>query len=276
MAPTAAYYVGKTIYITGGASGIGAELSQQLLRFAPKTIVLLDLASNVATLAEQLGNGSSTVCLGVQADTTNEQSVSGAFAQAASQAGAPDIVIHCAGINKAALFMAQSSADFNKVMDVNFVGTTHVARAAHPYLLESQGHFAIIASLAGITPNYGYSAYAASKAATIMFGQALRTEWQQEGITISVICPPEIPTPLVTQERGEAHPLTTQLKLIVGVVPLSSACEKMLAQIAKRKFMIIISWRARATAWVQGAAPMVNQLVTDSIIRRYFKKHSRQ
>ena len=77
--------------------------------------------------------------------------------------------------------------------------------------------------MAGTVGIYGYSAYGSSKFAVLGMAQCIRAEYAPKGITVSVICPPEIDTPMVTQELKTMHPATRILKDFAGRLTLSEA-----------------------------------------------------
>lgn len=267
------YYQNKTVFITGGASGLGFEMAKQLSASGAKAIALFDVADASENAAElHLARSASHASLNAsayQVDTTNNEQVKAVFTQAVNDLGVADIIIHCAGINRAGVFNEQDASDFELVTRVNLFGSRNVAAASFPILKQSQGRYLIIASLAGIVPNYGYSAYAASKFATLSLAEILRYEWLPEGVSVSMACPPEIPTPLVEEEVKVSHTLTKKLKHIAGVVDLDKACFYILHKTAKGKFKIIPGFKAKIVALNQAYFPGLNRWIVDWIIRRH-------
>lgn len=275
------HYRGKTVFITGGASGLGQSLALAVVRAGASAVALFDLnsAEQSLELITQVSkgvkvaqtDGSSAQCQSFALNTTDAAAVKKAFAEAAADVGTPDLVFHCAGILRAGQVAEQDPAQFEQVSKVNVFGSHHVAQAAFPWLKQSQGQFVLIASMAGLVANYGYSSYACSKFATVGLGEILRYEWKPEGIGVTLVCPPEFPTPLLEQERDEAHPLTIELKMIAGVIRLEDCTKAIIKGVAKRKFLIIPSARAKLIAWSQRCFPSLNRMIADQVIARYFK-----
>jgi short-subunit dehydrogenase len=87
-------------------------------------------------------------------------------------------------------------------MEVNFLGTVHVARALVPVLIDAGkrvggSKLVFISSIAGLRGIPTLAGYSASKYAVIGFAQALRDELYDEPLDIRVVCPPPVDTPMV-------------------------------------------------------------------------------
>lgn len=188
--------------ITGTGSGLGLGLAVRLLKRGSKVSVL-DLSVNDehrAALddAARLGNGRWQF---IEANVTQEEQVRVAVAQAVNDFGAPDLAVNSAGVGLCQAFADMSSEAFRRVIDINLMGSYNFAAAVLPHLKKG-ARLALVASLAGITSNYAYAAYGTSKFGVVGLATTLRYEYEPRGIHISCICPPEVKTPLVAQERG--------------------------------------------------------------------------
>ena len=263
------YFRNKTVCVTGAASGLGQETVRQLAERKVRAIGLLDLNSCDETLAKIDGAAVETHVAAV--DTTDIAAVKDAFATCAAAVGAPDLVIHCAGIATSRRFVDTPAESFEKILRVNVFGTRNVAETAYPYLKAKSGGLLIFASLAGILPNYGYSAYGASKFATVGLSEILRHEWRPDGIRVCQACPPEVPTPLVEKEREEISEVALKLKLVPGVVKLKPAVRSILNGFAANRAIIMPGLMANLAAFGRRLAPGVGRWVTDTIIRATLK-----
>ncbi|WP_281613097.1 SDR family NAD(P)-dependent oxidoreductase [Flammeovirga sp. SubArs3] len=265
------YFNNKNVFITGGTSGIGLEMGKQLSKFGAHVVLFgrkgLEEAKETITLQSDTNKVHA-----IYTETTDLNTVVSAFAEGNNLLGGVDIVIHSAGIGRCVPFNDFAKDDFEELINVNVFGTRNVAEAAFPLLKASQGQLMLIASLAGIVTNYGYSAYSSSKFATIGFAGVLRSEWKPMGVQVSVACPPEIDTPLVEAERLESPKVAKVLKQFAGNLPLEVACKKMLRRLANKNYMIIPGWKAKFVAINQGLFPSLNNRITDFIIRMFLKK----
>ncbi len=86
---------------------------------------------------------------------------------------------------------------------------------------------------------------------------------------MSVICPPEILTPMVEQYATTMHPATRALKDVAGTLPIDEACREMMAQLDRGRFMVIPGRRARRAARMTRLLPeAVTTRMADRIVRR--------
>ena len=129
--------------------------------------------------------------------------------------------------------------------------------------MRSGGHLALVASIAGVVSNYGYAAYSSSKFGVVGLASALRIECRTQGIGVSVICPPEVETPMVEEERRTAPAVTMQTKQFAGTVSLDDLCTQVVHGLEQGRFMIVPgSWRARFTVFLGRTFPRLMASVT--------------
>lgn len=256
----------KQIYITGGASGIGLQLAKDYLA-AGCNVTIFDIQPTETTVA--LLGRSLTATQRVQGctlDVSQSQQVADAFATAA-EVQRPDIVVHCAGIVIAQAFTEMSEADYTRIITINLLGTRHVAAAAIP-LLAHGGQLVFVASMAGLVGCYGYSAYGAAKSGVVGLAEVLRIELKSRGIDVSVVCPPEVETPMVVEERRHRSQETEKLKLLAGTLSVEFAAQEIRAGIEQRRFLIIPGYRAK-TLWLTSRIlpGVITRGIADVIVR---------
>jgi short-subunit dehydrogenase len=192
--------VKQTWLITGAASGIGRELANQLARRGERLVLWDRDAENLERAASLLGPAvrhAHTVDI-VSSDATRE-----AAQRSVDAAGPITRAIHCAGILRVGSALTMSATDYRAVMEVNFLGTVHVARALVPVLIDAGkrvggSQLVFISSIAGLRGIPTLAGYSASKYAVIGFAQALRDELYDEPLDIRVVCPPPVDTPMVS------------------------------------------------------------------------------
>ena len=235
------------VYITGGMSGIGHCLAG---KYAARgyEIGLFDRVNDEGKRREieRVRRAPDQRVGAWRVDVTDGPGVKAAFAAAVAELGAPDLVINSAGIQRAAEFLALPAETFELVVKVNLFGSRNVAEAALPHLSRG-GQLAFLASMAGLVTNYSYAAYCASKFGVVGLAGVLRIECKPRGIGVSVICPPEIMTPMVAQEMETMHPVARELKDFAGVLELGPACDEIIARLDRREFRIIPGAKARLT-----------------------------
>jgi NAD(P)-dependent dehydrogenase (short-subunit alcohol dehydrogenase family) len=192
---------GQVAFVTGGASGIGRELSGALVARGA-TVVVADInASGAAAVAGALdarGPGSaSSVYLDVADALGFEQAVSAVH----GERGRLDLLFNNAGIGVGGMVEELSLAHWERTLDVNLRGVIHGVRAAYPLMLaQRSGHIVNTGSLAGLLPFPMGTPYAATKHAVVGLSLSLRVEAQAHGVRVSVICPGVIDTPILDSE----------------------------------------------------------------------------
>jgi NAD(P)-dependent dehydrogenase (short-subunit alcohol dehydrogenase family) len=182
---------GRRILITGAASGIG-QRTAELFAAEGAALTLLDCdRKRLASVARETGGTA------VEADVTQEPSVTHAVEKGASAMGGIDGVVNAAGIVIHGSVLDVGLADWKLVLDVNLTGTYIVVRCCLPWLAKAP--FATIVNIAsgqGLLPNNpGMTAYAASKGGVVNLTRALAAELAPS-IRVNSVCPGMVDTPM--------------------------------------------------------------------------------
>jgi len=272
-----------TVFISGGGSGIGLQLSRiALARGADLAVFDLAIGEEVRDELSALAGNTNSRPLGADAgnasglkislhdgvDVRDLDALSTEVNNAVGAIGPPTLAINSAGISTNQLFVESTLADFERTVAVNLFGSRNFAFALAPHMRPGS-RLALIASLAGLTGGYTYSAYASSKAGVVGLGRVLRLEWAQDDIGVSVICPPEIMTPMVEQYNDTMHPATRALKDVAGTLAIDEACEEIMDLLDKGRFMVIPGRKARRAATLTRYLPdAISTRMADRIVRR--------
>jgi NAD(P)-dependent dehydrogenase (short-subunit alcohol dehydrogenase family) len=179
--------------------------------------------------------------------------------------GAPQLAINCAGVQRAREFEELSAEDFEFVVGVNLLGSRNFAAAVLPHLSPG-ARLVFVASLAGLVGNYGYTAYSASKFGVVGLASALRLECRPRGVGVTVVCPPEVETPMVVEERRTAPAITLQSKQFAGAVALDALCSDLLRGAARDKWLVVTGFRAKLTRHFARLAPGLMNRLADRMV----------
>jgi all-trans-retinol dehydrogenase (NAD+) len=176
---------GKTVLITGGASGIGKIMTRLMLeRNAQVLIWDIDQKRISKTVTEftSLGN-----ILGFQVDVSSVDQIKEAAKKTRQQIGVVDVLINNAGIVVGKYFHEHTTLDIQNTMEVNANAPMLVCKEFLGDMLnQNSGHICNIASSGGLISNPKMSVYAASKWSLIGWSDSLRLEMKQLGKAISV------------------------------------------------------------------------------------------
>ncbi|PKL33405.1 MAG: short-chain dehydrogenase [Spirochaetae bacterium HGW-Spirochaetae-10] len=255
----------KDIFIAGGGSGIGLALAGRFLAKGSRVTVFdrtLD-QTRLQPLLDRAGDRLRTVKL----DVTDEKRVVSEFKKQAGRSS-PDLIVNSVGVVSAVDFMNLGLEEFDRVVRVNLFGSRNVALAAGT-ILQPGSRLALVASLAGIVGSYGYAAYASSKFAVVGLAQVLRMEWKPRGIGVSVICPPEVETPMVDYERSIRPAVVGALKAFAGTLTVDEAVMGIMSGLEREKFLIIPGFRAKFTHLLSSyLADSLQHRIADGIVKK--------
>jgi len=135
-------------------------------------------------------------------DVTDAASGGTAGAAAVEQLGGLDVLVCNSGYAVANLFAEAELAEFDRMMDVNFMGHVRVCKALAPHFIEQgSGDIHLVSSMMGFLPLFGYPAYSASKFAIAGFGESLRQEMRGHGVRVTLYFPPTTETPGLEKEN---------------------------------------------------------------------------
>ena len=185
---------GNTALITGASGGIGAAIARALHQQGATVVLHGTRAERLAALADELGSNAHVVT----ANLSSREEAAGLAEQAAEAAGAPiSILVNNAGITRDNLMMRMKDEEWDDVLDVNMTASMMITRACLRAMMKARfGRIISISSIVGVTGNPGQANYAASKAGMIGFSKALAAEVASRGITVNVIAPGFIATPM--------------------------------------------------------------------------------
>lgn len=191
---------GKVAVITGGASGIGRGIAEQLVAAGMKVVIGDIEAESLQSTADALG------ALGVRTDVTDSSSVE-ALAQAALAAhGAVHVVCNNAGIGPMAPVADMTLSDWRWIIDVNLMGVIYGVQSFLPILKANPdgGHIVNTSSIAGLVAGPGIGGYAVTKYAVTALSEALALELAAENskVGVSILCPGPVRSNIGKSERN--------------------------------------------------------------------------
>ena len=186
MIPADQELAGRTALVTGAGRGIGEAVARALVARGAR-VVATDLApEGVGKLAQEYAGRLTARTL----DVTDAGAVEALVAETEDTLGPLDITVNVAGILRSSSVVELTDEDWAATFDVNTHGVFHVSRAVARRMAErGSGSIVTVASNAAGVPRMGMSAYAASKAAAVMFTKCLGLEVAARGVRCNTVSP---------------------------------------------------------------------------------------
>ena len=190
--------MGRIAIITGAASGIGRALARALV-LRGDTVVVADIdgdgAERVAGGLARQGPGAVT---SAALDVRDAAAVAALVRSTYDSHGRLDLMVNNAGIAIGGEACELLLAHWDRAIDVNLRGVVHGVQAVYPLMVRQRsGHIVNTASLAGLLPAPGATAYAMTKHAVVGLSLSLRGEAAAYGVRVTAVCPGVVETPIL-------------------------------------------------------------------------------
>ena len=187
---------GKTALVTGASGGIGAAIATTLHAQGASVVLHGTREERLAALKAELGERAHIVT----ANLGDREAVANIIAEATEKAGPISILVNNAGITRDNLAMRMKEEEWDAVIDVNLTASMILCRTAMRGMMKARhGRIISISSIVGVIGNPGQSNYAASKAGMIGYSKALAQEVASRDVTVNVIAPGFIETPMTDE-----------------------------------------------------------------------------
>jgi NAD(P)-dependent dehydrogenase (short-subunit alcohol dehydrogenase family) len=255
IAGSAAQFAPRVALITGAGSGIGAALAKQLSSGGTRVVIAdanLESAQRVAAGAGQFAEA-------VEIDVTRWTTVEALCERIARQYGHLDLLVTCAGVAAHGQLHEFSIDDWRRVLDINVMGTINASLAAYA-IMRRQGSGTIVnlGSLSALFISPFCAPYCTSKAAVSGFSLSLALEARAHGIDVSLVCPGNVRTPMLSWNISPFTP----------AISAEDAARRILKGAARRSRLIVFPFYARLFWYIERLNPYILDPLRRAIIRR--------
>ena len=267
----------KVVIVTGGGSGIGQALCQELGQRGSMVIVASlheDHAKRVASAITQ----NSGHAHAVQVDVSREEDVERLIDETVSEYGRLDYLFNNAGIAIGGDARDLTLEPWRRVLEVNLYGELYGTIMAYPIMArQGFGHIVNVASATGLLPQPINAPYCTSKYGIVGMSLSLRVEGADLGVKVSVVCPGRVQTNLFQaativslppERRSEYERQMTAPKRM----DVSNAARAILSGVSRNKAIIIFPANVRLAWRLYRLSPrLVDRFLLNST--RTFRKY---
>ncbi len=185
---------GQTAVVTGGARGIGKEISLALARDGANIVIADLIAEQSEETAEEIKKLNCKALI-QKVDISKTADVENMVQNTINEFKTLDILINNAGVTRDTLMVRMKEEDWDFVLKVNLTGTFNCSKAAAKYMMKQRkGRIVNIASIVGVMGNAGQANYSASKAGIIGLTKTSARELASRNITVNAVAPGFIDT----------------------------------------------------------------------------------
>lgn len=243
-------FEGRIALVTGAASGIGAALAAGLHAAGAKVLLADINGEGARQQALAIGTDADRA---VQLDVTDRAQFASVAAATVAQHGRIDYLFNNAGIAIIGNTLAMAGADWDRLLDVNVRGVVHGVEAVYPLMVAQsmqdgrRGHIVNTASISGLVPAPGFTAYAMTKHAVVGLSVSLREEARRYGVRVSAICPSVIGTPMADRAQllGDSVPVRDKVQGFTRLPDAEYCARKALEGVRRNRALIPVTAAAQ-------------------------------
>jgi 3-dehydrosphinganine reductase len=262
----------KCAVVTGGSSGIGKAIARVLARRGANVFLLArredvltaamdEVVSDAVDSSQRFGCFSTDV-----ADLT---AVKEAIQRAESECGKIAVLVNSAGVSNTGYVQELSIGSIENAMRVNYLGSVYMIKQVLNGMLERrEGWIMNVSSLGGLKGVYGYSGYSGSKFAVIGFSEALRSELRPYGVHVSVLCPPDVDTPMLEESSSRKPPETQKISESAKLMTADDVAHIAVKDMERGKFIIIPNLAGKLLYVANRLAPSLIDKYLDGVVDR--------
>ncbi|WP_372365143.1 SDR family NAD(P)-dependent oxidoreductase [Candidatus Uabimicrobium sp. HlEnr_7] len=254
----------KHVLITGGSSGLGLAMAQQLAKEDMKVTIVARNPQKLKNALEELHKIHKDI-YGVVADISNSKSIQSIVSHI-KEKGCVDFLVMNAGVVHVGTLLKMPESELRADIEINLIGTMLCTKYLLP-LLRKDARILFVSSVLGLLAMAGYPAYCPAKAGIIHFAAVLRRELKNTKMQVYVACPADIDTPQYDYEFAHMPEWMKGDGGRPSAMTAAQAATKILRKCRGGQWLITINFEVRLLLTLSKVLP---QKIVDFILDRMF------
>jgi NAD(P)-dependent dehydrogenase (short-subunit alcohol dehydrogenase family) len=259
--------------VTGGASGLGRALCEEMARRGAVVVVTDVDESGARAVAEGIA-ASGGRASGVALDVRQADAVRRVVEETAAAHGRLDYLFNNAGLAVVGEVQDLGPEHWQKILDVNLWGVIHGVAAAYPIMVrQGSGHIVNTASAAGLVGIPCSTPYATTKFAVVGLSQNLRAEAADLGVKVSALCPAYIQTRIfdaATYVAGSSQEVVSLIPF--KMLEVNEAVRRILRGVERNRGLIVLPFYARLLWWLTRLLPGIPVAVNRQAVQAWRRR----
>jgi short-subunit dehydrogenase len=255
----------NVVIITGASSGIGKQMALKLAEQGAWLVLAARNIENLQEVANTCSHLGARVII-IPTDVADRNQCRKLIEGAIEKFGRIDTLINNAGYPVASKFIDLTDLSvFEKIIQVNFMGSVYCTHYALPYLKKTNGRLVAVSSLRGRLPSATADGYGASKHAMTEFFSSLRNELSDTGVSVTIIFPNWVSTGITSRAiRADGTQKGVVSVHETGAMSADKCAKIILEAAASRKREVVMTFEGKIGSWLRLIAPKL----VDSILKK--------
>lgn len=251
---------GRSVLVTGAASGIGRSIAAQTTEVGAK-VLLVDKSEKVFDVAAEIGRGAEAILV----DVREPQQLKAAVDRVVELHGRLDFMFNNAGVAIFGEIEETPIDEWDLIIDVNFRAVAHGMKFAWDQMIRQPegGHIVSTASAAGLVPVPLQTHYVGTKHGVVGLSKNLSLEGAEHNIHATVFCPGFTETGMMTDNIKHGRMDIPDIRKLAPAppTPVDVQVERLLKGVARRRRYVVVPFYSRLGWWVERISPSFSHQV---------------
>jgi len=264
------FFGDKVAIVTGGASGIGKSLCEELGELGT-IVAIADINLVGAKKVENDIKAKGGRAIAIHLDVTKEESMRQVICDIISEYGKLDYMVNNAGIAMIGEVRDTSLENWQRIIDINLMGVIYGTTIAYKKMIEQgNGHIVNISSISGLVDYPTLTPYTTTKHAVVGLSTSLRSEAAGLGVKVSVVCPETVKTGIwASITMLNVNPKEYFSQAPGRIMDSETAARMILKGVYHNKAIIVFPLHARFLWWLNRFQPGIRAVSGRKNVRKF-------